>query len=83
LASYFKNIYFIKNKKAFRFKTERTAQFDFPNGQSRNVKYFSWQPSYDEQKVSMDPNNPYGIPYGPGFYENNDDIEYDLIYRVN
>lgn len=61
----------------------KTVTFNFPNGIARNVIYRSWQSKYDAQMVSMDPNNSYGIPYGPNFYEENSDIEYDLIYRTN
>lgn len=63
--------------------TERYANFPFPNGQSRNVSYRSWQKKYDQHMVSMNPENTYGLPYGPNLYVNNNDIEYDLIYGVN
>lgn len=60
--------------------TRNIASFPFPNGELRNVYYRSWQESYDEIMLSMDPNNNYGLPSAKGYSKENAGIKYNLTF---
>ena len=58
--------------------TDTDDVFTFPNGEYRLIKYRSWQPNYDEQLLSQNYNNPYGLPFTNSFSTENAGIKYNL-----
>ena len=60
---------------------KKTASFLMPNGDVRNFEYRSWQTFYDQQILSMNPDNNYGLPWVSGFYVDENPIKYNLSYH--
>ncbi|MCF1420962.1 hypothetical protein [Mangrovimonas futianensis] len=58
--------------------TQKQAVYQFPNGMSRIIKFRSWESSYHQATVSLDPNNTNGFPYARTYSVDINSIKYNL-----